>query len=148
MEIRPARPTESEVIVEIHERTALIAYAHIFPGQPFPRDETISRWRSFPGQILVAEQAGEIVGFIAFDETELQALYVLPKYHRQGIGQRLLQAAGAVACLWVLKENYAARRFYEACGFRVDGEERLSYGMVEVLYRRHSGTASLLDRCA
>jgi GNAT superfamily N-acetyltransferase len=139
--IRAARPTESEVIAEIHERTAHVAYAHVFPGQPFPRDETIRRWQSFEGQIVVAEQAGKIVGFAAFDSVELHALYVLPAYQDQGIGRLLLQAAGAVAQLWVSKENRAARRFYEMCGWSMDGDERLSYGVVEVLYRRHGSTA-------
>jgi len=121
--IRAARPTESEVIAEIHERTAHVAYAHVFPGQPFPRDETIRRWQSFEGQIVVAEQAGKIVGFAAFDSVELHALYVLPAYQDQGIGRLLLQAAGAVAQLWVSKENRAARRFYEMCGWSMDGDE-------------------------
>ncbi len=47
----------------VHERTAGVAYAHIFGGRPFPRDEVIDRWRSFGGQVLVAEQGNEIVGF-------------------------------------------------------------------------------------
>ena len=136
VKIRAACPTESELIAEIHERTASVAYAHIFPGQPFPRQESAERWRSFEDQVLVAEQRGTIVGFVAFDDVELHALYVLPKYQGQGIGRRLLEAAGAVTRLWVLEGNNAARRFYERCGWSMNGEKRLSYGVVEVLYRR------------
>lgn len=136
VKIRAARPAETEVIAEIHERTARIAYAHIFLGQPFPREETIRRWRLFEGQIVVAEQADKIVGFVAFDSVELHALYVLPKYQGQGTGRRLLEVAGAVTRLWVLEENNTARRFYERCGWSTNGEKRISYSVVEVLYRR------------
>lgn len=134
--VRASRTAESEAIAKVHERTASVAYAHIFPGQAFPRDETIRRWQSFDGQIVVAEQAEKVVGFVAFDDVELHALYVLPEYQGRGIGRQLLTAAGAVTRLWVLEENNAARCFYEWCGWRMGGEERQSYGVVEVLYCR------------
>lgn len=136
MHIRPADVHESNLIAEIHEQTASVAYAHIFPGQPFPRQQIIARWQSFLGQIMVAEEDGAIIGFIAFDETELHALYVLPSYQGKSIGSALLEAAGNVSCLWVLQENHAARRFYEAHGWAVDGREQSAFGAVEVLYRR------------
>lgn len=136
VKIRAARPTEAEVIVEIHERSASVACVHIFAGRPFPREESAERWRSFEDQVLVAEHGGRIIGFVAFDDVELHALYVLPNYQGQGTGRRLLEAAGAVARLWVLEENNAARRFYERCGWSMNGEKRLSYGVVEVLYHR------------
>lgn len=136
MHIRPAEVHESNRIADIHEQTASVAYAHIFPGQSFPRQQTIARWQRFPGQIMVAEEDGAMIGFVAFDETELHALYVLPGYHGKGIGSALLEAAGNVACLWVLQENHAARRFYEAHGWAADGREQEAFGAVEVLYRR------------
>jgi GNAT superfamily N-acetyltransferase len=130
------RALEWELITQVHEKTARVAYAHIFAAQPFPRDQTIDRWHSFPGEVLVAEQESMIIGFAAFDERELHALYILPEFQGQGIGLRLLRAAGSVSRLWVLKENHLARRFYEACGWTTDGEERPAFGATEVLYRR------------
>ncbi|MCB0082289.1 MAG: GNAT family N-acetyltransferase, partial [Caldilineaceae bacterium] len=90
----------------------------------------------FSGQILVAEVENVLVGFVAFDAAELHALYVLPEYQGQGIGHRLLTAAGAVSALWVLKENHAARRFYAAHGWAPDGTERMAFGVVEMRYQR------------
>lgn len=57
-------------------------------------------------------------------DAEIYAIYLLDAVKRQGIGRRLLRgvfdhlaAQGfASACLWVLTENTAARRFYEALG--------------------------------
>lgn len=135
MRIRPAHTHEIPKIAAIHEQTATVAYAHIFPNQPFPRVETLTRWQRFPGRILVAEVENVLVGFVAFDAAELHALYVLPEYQGQGIGHRLLTAAGAVSSLWVLQENHAARRFYAAHGWAPDGMERMAFGVVEMRYQ-------------
>ncbi|MCB0127400.1 MAG: GNAT family N-acetyltransferase, partial [Caldilineaceae bacterium] len=143
MQIRPAHTHEIPQIAAIHEQTATVAYAHIFPNQPFPRTETLTRWQRFSGQILVAEVENVLVGFVAFDAAELHALYVLPEYQGQGIGHRLLTAAGAVSALWVLKENHAARRFYAAHGWAPDGTERMAFGVVEMRYH-HS---AMYDHC-
>lgn len=67
-----------------------------FLANPF-REQIIARWQSFLGQIMVAEEDGAIIGFIAFDETELHALYVLPSYQGKSIGSALLEAAGNVS---------------------------------------------------
>ena len=143
VKVRAERSTESEVIAEIHKRAASAAYAHRFPDQPFPRDESVERWRSYHDQVLVVKQEGTIIGFAAFDQVELHALYVLHQYQGQGIGRQLLEAAGTVERLWLLEESYLARNIYEVCGWRVDGEKRHAYGIVEVLYRRQSHTQLL-----
>ncbi len=60
---------------------------------------------------------------------EVFALYVLPEYHGTGVGRQLMDAAlGALdaypkVCLWAVKGNGRAVRFYEKCGFHLTGEE-------------------------
>ncbi len=95
-----------------------------------------------PGVLnLVAEQAGEVIGWLCHGprrdvevhtgDAELYAIYVAPGRYGGGIGRALLQestrrctAAGhGRLFLWVLKENHRARHFYEASGFRPDGTE-------------------------
>lgn len=136
--MRAAREDERELIAQIHERTAAVAYARIFPDQPFPREETRARWREFSGKIVVAEDKDGVIGFAAFDDAELHALYVLPEYQGRGVGAQLLEAAGNVRQLWVLKENVAARRFYEARGWRAEGTAQVSYDVTELLYCRNT----------
>jgi ribosomal protein S18 acetylase RimI-like enzyme len=63
---------------------------------------------------------------------EIWGIYVSPDYWRRGIGYRLAQEAERIlesrgfddAVLWVLKGNQRARQFYEAMGFRLDGESK------------------------
>ena len=92
------------------------------------------RW---PQNTLVAEEDGRVIGFVCYGDRgeessgmgEIFALYVLSAYYGTGVGQRLMEAGLSMlsaypsVCLWVLKENERAIRFYEKCGFRATGEE-------------------------
>jgi GNAT superfamily N-acetyltransferase len=128
-------------VAHIHRASATSAYAGIFPpDDPFPWDETLARWRGFASQIVVAESdlATGPVGFAAFDDHELHALYVLPEHWGHGIGDRLLEAAGDVSELWVLEANTRARQFYERRGWSADGA-RTEHDTVVVLHYRRPG---------
>jgi ribosomal protein S18 acetylase RimI-like enzyme len=115
---------------------------------------------------LVAEGAGEgVVGWACFgpyrpidglDDPgaggdgwgELYALYLLPAFIGRGVGRALMATAldGLAARgqkrarLWVLRDNAAARRFYERAGFRPDGAENTldmdGVPVIEVRYAR------------
>jgi GNAT superfamily N-acetyltransferase len=138
MDLRESGPHEADLIVRIQAATAIVAYAHIFPiDDPFPAEQMLTRWRGFEGRVLIAEEDGNAIAFVAFDEEQLDALYVLPEFWGRRIGRRLLEAAGNVSRLWVLDDNWQARRFYESHGWRPDGEARkTAFGVGEVLYRR------------
>ncbi|MBQ7715744.1 MAG: GNAT family N-acetyltransferase [Clostridia bacterium] len=97
-------------------------------------EETAFRWRD---NLLVAKDADRVIGFVGYGDRgkealetgEIFALYVLSEYYGKGIGRRLMEAGMkqlkdySRICLWVLKENKRAIRFYQKCGFCPDGEE-------------------------
>jgi GNAT superfamily N-acetyltransferase len=85
--------------------------------------------------------SADLVGFVAFDEHELHALYVLPDYWHCRIGGHSLEAAGGVAQLWVLEGNAPGRRFYESRGWKPDGTWRQHGGVTELCYRRTRAVA-------
>lgn len=82
---------------------------------------------------LVAEQEGQIVGFVCFrvvgEESELLNLAVLPSFREQGVGSFLVEqtlqevtARGATRIfLEVRDSNLAALRLYERLGFEQIG---------------------------
>ena len=87
--------------------------------------------------LIVAKDGDRVVGFVGYGDRgeeapglgEIFALYVLSEYYGTGVGKRLMVAGleqlkgYPKACLWVLKDNGRAIRFYEKCGFRPDGKE-------------------------
>ena len=72
--------------------------------------------------VSVAELAGRIVAFLARDGEEVRLLYTHPDFIGRGAGGRLLEAAKQEDVqsleLWCFQANTAARRFYEAHGFK------------------------------
>jgi GNAT superfamily N-acetyltransferase len=84
------------------------------------------------GQVIVAERDGVIVGFAATVSGELDGLFVDPDLWGHGIGRALVNAATHEArkrglALKVIA-NPSARRFYESCGFTIEGEEQTRFG--------------------
>ena len=94
-------------------------------------------WRD---NIIIAKDNGRVIGFVGYgdrgsespDNGEIFAVYVLSEYYGTGVGQKLMEAGLEQLknypriCLWVLKENKRAIRFYQKCGFVPDGEEMTS----------------------
>ena len=97
-------------------------------------EEKAFRWRD---NIFVAKDGERVVGFAGYGKSreedgagEVFAIYVLEEYQRRGVGYALMQKALAllgdcrIVCVWVIKANAKAIRFYERVGFRPDGEEK------------------------
>jgi ribosomal protein S18 acetylase RimI-like enzyme len=167
--VRDAVPKDADDIARVHVASWQVAYDHIFPLDALARlDEAAERratyWRRevelrVPmSSTLVAESAGEIVGFVDVRPSrdddaepeltgELTAIYVAPHAWDAGAGRLLMTEAlerfrgfgFADATLWVLEDNPRARRFYEIAGWRVDGgvkeDEFLDTRVREVRYR-------------
>src|SRR5262249_26471840 len=66
------------------------------------------------------DRSGELIGIVAFRVGWIDQLYVLPGYHRQGVGSALLGIAKSKfprIDLWTFQRNTGARAFYEAHDF-------------------------------
>lgn len=70
--------------------------------------------------VWVAEQGGEVVGFVALRESWVDHLYVRPGWCRRGIGSRLLDRAKRAhpqgLRLFCFKCNHRAQAFYATHG--------------------------------
>lgn len=157
--IRQATAADAEAVALVHLETWRVAYAHTFPREALEDMSAervaarIEMHRRAPP--LVAEQDGEIVGFVSVGpgmdhqtDGELYAIYVHPGHWGEGHGyeliaageERLRELGHGHAVLWVLEDNPRARRFYERAGWRLDGSRRpteiLGVEVSEVRYEK------------
>ena len=136
--------------METEEETRDKAYVHwcawhnVYPGlvsQEYLDRFTLEKCEkiafNWPDNLIIAKAADHVIGFVGFgdcgkeasDTGEIFALYILSEYYGKGVGRQLMEAAlqqlreYPQICLWVLKENKRAIRFYQKYGFCPDGEE-------------------------
>jgi ribosomal protein S18 acetylase RimI-like enzyme len=146
-------PGEPDIrsIAELHIRSWQFGHQGLFPQSVIDSvsvEERVDSWRETlaspsPGKtVLVAEQDGEIVGFVSSGPSrdrpveagagEIYELFVEPDLVATGVGAALfreslarLEGSGFRAVtLWVLAGNERARRFYERQALHVDGATR------------------------
>ncbi|XMB85440.1 GNAT family N-acetyltransferase [Mycoplasmatota bacterium WC44] len=102
---------------------------------------------------FVVEVDHKVVGFSNICESrdqdtsncgEIQAIYILKKYHRRCFGRKLVFKAVdklrrdgfELVSLWVLSKNKETKKFYELCGFTSDGNvKEHKLGEIEYLDR-------------
>ncbi len=151
MRLRPATVADAAEIAEIHVRAWQTAFRGIVSDDRLDAmrvERGVDRFRqklapaASAGQRFVVAASGDTaLGFVGFGTTrdedvdsarvgEVHGLYVHPTHWRRGVGRRLLQAAidelaadgFDTATLWTLADSEASRAFYEAQGWRTDGE--------------------------
>jgi GNAT superfamily N-acetyltransferase len=165
--VRAARLADATAIARVNVDAWQVGYADLLPGDflgALDVADRAERWRQWqltddPGRrLLVADRAGDVVGFAASWPTpdadldpatgELAVLNVRSDQWGAGVGGALLAAtvealAGdghPAASLWVITGNTRARAFYEHLGWRPDGAHRVLHApgarFEQVRYRR------------
>ncbi|RIK80427.1 ribosomal-protein-alanine N-acetyltransferase [candidate division KSB1 bacterium] len=138
-----SRLNRAEVIIrrmrqdDLSQVAAIAAHSY---AEPWPQESFRVELNSEVSQPVVAERAGEIVGFIVAwivtDEIEIANLTVKETFRRRGLGRMLLTQVLALAqarqCatayLEVRRSNWAARRLYESMGFNDHSLRSRYYG--------------------
>jgi GNAT superfamily N-acetyltransferase len=154
--IRTARRTDAAGIAQVHATTWKEAYRGLLDSaflDNLGERRLTARWRThldrreqdLDEEVLVAFNGRDMVGFAAAStsreafapwDAEITMVYVLKEHRGQGIGRGLMKAT-ADHCirrgmfsggLWVLRDNGAARDFYEALGGEPTGRKADSVG--------------------
>ena len=164
MRIRPAAPADADALAAAHVQAWRDAYAGIMPSSAIEshtveeRREAWTRLLADPAvRALLVEDVEGVAGFALYGAPEesgepsgtgeLLGIYLVGRATGIGVGRELMAAAVAGlaemgygrAVLWVLVANARARRFYEAAGWRHDGEIRPHpVGDIELPVTRYS----------
>ena len=128
-QLRPYQPSDEDAAIALWHRTWQQAYPSIdFAARvPWWRE----RWRNElvrNAAILVAEEAGELVGFVTIDASGyLDQLVVAPDHWGSALADTLVHEAKRLSpdriTLLVNTDNTRAIRFYERNGFGHGGED-------------------------
>jgi L-amino acid N-acyltransferase YncA len=157
--IRAAVEADASAIAHVHVASWQTTYAGIVPAAYLAGlDETLrarlwGEWLSGGSLVLVAEWAGQVVGFahggpnrepVAECDAELYSIYLLKEAQKRGIGADLLRAMATALlernfrslAVWVLEQN-RSRCFYEKTGARLATSKVIDIGgtkLMEVAY--------------
>jgi ribosomal protein S18 acetylase RimI-like enzyme len=140
--IRKARRVDAPGIARVHVRAWKDAYKGLLPPaylDSLSEARLIPRWKSNldhrdedrDDEVFVATSGADVIGFLSVGATrepfapwdaEITMVYVLKEHRSAGIGRHLMKAAADHSIrramfsggLWVLRDNGAARDFYEA----------------------------------
>lgn len=130
MQIWRAIPTESEILLNVWLRSVRATHAFLSKEDlqamiPQARDYLSS---SETELWVLCSDSGTIVGFMGMSGSKMESLFIAPEFQRCGGGRRLVRHAQALrgeVTVDVNEQNPAARVFYEACGFVVEGRSEL-----------------------
>lgn len=135
-QVRPATEADG---VRLREIDVATWSTRTTPAPPPKADDRFFRGGLVPEDVLVAEDGGELVGYVMLHQSipvpshaqvlEINGLAVDPGHQGRGLGRRLVRAAlneartrGArKVTLRVLGPNTSARALYESCGFVTEG---------------------------
>jgi ribosomal protein S18 acetylase RimI-like enzyme len=158
--VRRAGPSDARAIAEVQVASWQAAYRDLMPAErlaAFTVEVREKAWREILAgdradrTTTVLEQSGRVVAFASFgpsrdvpDLGEVWALYAHPGAWGTGAGRTLLEGGLAFleergwarSMLWVLAGNTRAIRFYEAAGYRLDGERSEADGLPHVRMSR------------
>jgi len=125
MNIRPALPTDYDALVDVWLRC--VRATHTFLSEqdiqsllPVVRDVALPQLEVW----VLCSDSGAVMGFMGLSGSKMEALFLAPEFLRRGGGRRLVRHAQELRgelTVDVNEQNPAARQFYEACGFVVEG---------------------------
>lgn len=73
-------------------------------------------------KVWVGTQHDKVVGFIAYDKSWVNQLYILTNHQGKGLGSKLLEKAKSdhnELNLWTFQKNLKAIKFYEGKNFKI-----------------------------
>ncbi|WP_341315717.1 GNAT family N-acetyltransferase [Paraburkholderia sp. IMGN_8] len=160
--LRPATLADAALIASIHSTSWQATYRGLLPDAFLDGEvngERAAYWEarlSAPGgerrSVLIAELAGEPIGFVCVEQQPesawgvlLDNLHTLPEHQGIGVGKLLMRAAKDWAraqgetqlYLYVLEGNTAAIGFYERQGWQFVGAEPDQMGGVDITALRY-----------
>src|SRR4051812_15571768 len=130
MDVRRATPADREALLDVWLRSVRATHSFVSDDDvramtPQVRDSLASAGPEF---WVLCDDSGAVAGFMGVSGSKMDALFLAPEFQRRGGGRRMVRHAQDLygeLTVDVNEQNPAARAFYEACGFVVEGRSEL-----------------------
>ncbi|AGA68224.1 putative P-loop ATPase fused to an acetyltransferase [Desulfitobacterium dichloroeliminans LMG P-21439] len=126
MIIRKFKHPDTEEIIEIWYNVSVVAHSFI-PKEMWESHKDELRNKYLPiAETWVAEENGNLIGFISLLGNYIGALFITPKEQGKGVGTKLIEQARREKGhlnVGVYSKNIDAGRFYKKNGFAYLSEE-------------------------
>ena len=144
MHLRPYQPEDLDALLALFQASVQqLAASHYDPAQrrawaPQVPDRQAWHMRLDGLQVLLAERDGQLAGFIGYDHRgHIDLLFSHPEHARQGVAQRLYQAAeaelrAAGVSLLHTEASLLAQPFFARQGFVVVEQQEVQRGDVSL----------------
>lgn len=159
--IRPAAVADAESIAVVHGNAWFETYRGLVPEKvltSWPMTARAERWRAILGRaaaesptFVATDDGGNVVGFgcggprrstASRCEAQVYGIYILRRGQNQGLGRGLMRAMACCLAaaghrsliVEAMRENYPARRFYQALGGELGGEGPDSFNDFPILH--------------
>lgn len=129
MFIRDATAADREILFDIWRRSVRATHDFVSPEDLASLEPLVRQYLASDGEFWVlCSDGAEPVGFAGMSDNAIDALFLVPEFHRRGGGRLLVDHAKQrwdQLTVDVNEQNESARLFYERCGFVVEGRSEL-----------------------
>lgn len=164
IEVKLANKNDMQTLAKIQVDSWTVAFKDILSKETLEKYQDVEEFTTFFESVYDLKKGHFYVGYLDgkpcgevfwcdsedeenLDCVEIVAFHSIKESWGKGVGkammdtvlQDILKSGKYKAYLWVFKDNFRARKFYEKCYFRADGVERESKldGAIEVRYWRY-----------
>jgi putative acetyltransferase len=127
-ELRAAAPADRDAMFDVWLRATRATHAFVAAADMEAFVPLVREYLGGASEFWVLTTNGAVAGFMGLAGSHMESLFVAPEFHGRGGGRLLVRHARALhgeLTVDVNEQNTPAARFYESCGFIVEGRSEL-----------------------
>lgn len=142
LKIRTSTPDDGPRVVDIWRAAVDATHHFLTPADRAAIGEEVQGFLPFAPLWLAVDNDDRAVGFMLLDGSHMEALFIDPAYHGQGVGRQLVEHGLELSPAMttdVNEQNPQALGFYQRLGFQPTGRSELdgqgrAYPLIHLRY--------------